>query len=259
MAKFKERRANIRIPYSADACVYFGNKKLPCRISDVSLRGALIHPPLPAPSGTYIRLHMTLPGLDESVDVGAVIRRKHEGGTSCGVEFMEISERAEALLGTFVNTVLRGIALDKVVVHDVPQTATAQTACGSGGCQETVEISPEPREVDAEVPRREESKAKKSPGTKSRRHDASVPLPPARILRRAGPVLPMPPEIPPVRPEQTAKESQEWAPQAKPLPGQKKVTGMQKFLDSLDLRSLYSDALQEVSRNKSGRKRPGRK
>ncbi len=103
-----ERRSTPRIPYHAHAYVFCHNRKHICQIINMSCQGALLTPPIHAKLGTFIRLNLKLPQLDELIDLDAVVIRDAMVGKThaWGVSFINISSRAEVLMQTFVDWVL---------------------------------------------------------------------------------------------------------------------------------------------------------
>lgn len=104
-----ERRSVPRIPFHAHAYVFCHNRKHICQVINMSCRGALLTPPIHVKIGTFIRLNLKLPQLDELIDVDAVVIRDTTVGNThaWGVSFINVSERAEVLMKTFVNWVLQ--------------------------------------------------------------------------------------------------------------------------------------------------------
>jgi hypothetical protein len=89
--------------------VYVGNDRHECRIVDLSKVGALIAPPIELNVGAYLRLNIKLPQLDQLIDVDAVVAREteHDGAYACGLAFMNVSKRADALMDAFVSRALQ--------------------------------------------------------------------------------------------------------------------------------------------------------
>lgn len=109
MAKpIKERRSEPRIPFYAHAYVFCHNRKHICQIINMSCRGALLTPPIHLKVGTYVRLNLKLPQLDDLIDVDAVVVRDTNvrGCQAWGVSFVSVSERADVLMRTFVDWVI---------------------------------------------------------------------------------------------------------------------------------------------------------
>lgn len=105
----KERRSVPRIPYHAHAYVFCHNRKHICQVLNMSCRGALLTPPIQVKNGTFIRLNLKLPQLDELIDVDAVVIRDATVGDShaWGVSFINVSKRADVLMRTFVDWVIQ--------------------------------------------------------------------------------------------------------------------------------------------------------
>ena len=105
----KERRSHPRIPFHAHAYVFCHNRKHICQIINMSSRGALLTPPIHVANGTFIRLNLKLPQLDELIDVDAVVIRDAKVGQAhaWGVSFVNVSERTDRLMRTFVDWVIR--------------------------------------------------------------------------------------------------------------------------------------------------------
>ena len=105
----KERRSVPRIPYHAHAYVFCHNRKHICQVINMSCRGALLTPPIQVKNGTFIRLNLKLPQLDELIDVDAVVIRDTTVGQShaWGVSFLNVSKRTDALMRTFVDWVIQ--------------------------------------------------------------------------------------------------------------------------------------------------------
>jgi len=73
-------------------------------VADLSKTGLLIFPPVQRGVGTFLRLNISLPGLDKVLDVDAFVMREGEkdGYYVWGVQLHELSPRAEALINTYV-------------------------------------------------------------------------------------------------------------------------------------------------------------
>ena len=100
----EERRSSPRTEYSATAIVYLGNEQFTCRIADLSRTGLLVFPPVRRGSGTFVRLNISLPALEQVLDVDGFVMREAErdGYYTWGVQFHQPSARAAALIETYV-------------------------------------------------------------------------------------------------------------------------------------------------------------
>lgn len=127
--------------YSVTAVVYLGEERFTARVLNVSSGGLLLIAPVDAPLATRLRLNLTLPGLDQIVDVQADITRDErvEGYRAWGVRLVEPAPDTAILLQTYVDWVaerdgplvaspLRGTALDRTKTgpaHELRLPATA--------------------------------------------------------------------------------------------------------------------------------------
>lgn len=128
MTQRNERRKAPRIAYFAHAFVHCQNRRHTCQILNLSRKGALLTPPINAKPGTFIRLNLKLPQVEELIDLDAVVIRttKLHATYAWGVSFLEVPERADALLKTFVNWVIatnseRKKKNDKPVTRETPK------------------------------------------------------------------------------------------------------------------------------------------
>lgn len=101
----RDRRKSPRTSYPAAALVYVGNEQHSCQVADLSKDGLLIYPPVRQGVGTFVRLNVPLPALDQVLDVdGFVVREDdRDGRYTWGVQLHEPSPRAAALIEAYVN------------------------------------------------------------------------------------------------------------------------------------------------------------
>ena len=99
-----EGRRVSRYPYAGEALVSFQNEQFTCRAVDIGVNSLILIPPSRATVGVYARMNLSLPGLDEVIDVDGIVTRetKADGYYAVEVRFHDSSRRAAALLATFV-------------------------------------------------------------------------------------------------------------------------------------------------------------
>ena len=99
-----ERRGSPRADYFAAALVWVGNHQFSCDIANLSGPGVMLFPPERHGRGTFLRINIKLPALDQVLDVdGFVVREGQKDGFYCwGVKFHQPSKKAEVLLRTYV-------------------------------------------------------------------------------------------------------------------------------------------------------------
>jgi hypothetical protein len=99
-----ERRSDQRTGYSASALVFIANQRYSC-VLNLAPTGLLLIPPLREKPGVFVRLNLTLPALDEVIDVDGVIARegKARGHYAWGIEFVDAPERVKQLIRTYIN------------------------------------------------------------------------------------------------------------------------------------------------------------
>ena len=104
MNKTPETPRTGRQEYSAAAILHAGNDQYTCRLINVASSGLLLYAPRDLPKGTFLRLNLTLPGVEEVLDVdGVVVRRGHkEGHPVLGIKFFEPSPEFTATLVAFI-------------------------------------------------------------------------------------------------------------------------------------------------------------
>lgn len=106
--KGSERRSAPRVPYKAKATVFFNNNTHTCNIINLSRDGALLTSPVDAEPGNFLRLNLKLPGLDQLIDLDAImIRQSGERRDSWAVSFCQVSERAGKQLEQYISGILR--------------------------------------------------------------------------------------------------------------------------------------------------------
>ena len=98
------RRKATRIPYPAEATVFVGSRQLTCRVVNLSADGVLIIPPNPIKPNQFVRLNISLPYLEEVLDLDGVVTRetRHEDDYGVVVQFHELPVASETLIRTFV-------------------------------------------------------------------------------------------------------------------------------------------------------------
>ena len=103
-AESDDRRASKRTDYSATAVVYVGKERLTSRAVNVSAEGMLIIPPVRVRAGSRLRINLTLPALDQIVDLDGVVVRETfvEGYAASGIQFEDPPEETRAALDEFV-------------------------------------------------------------------------------------------------------------------------------------------------------------
>ena len=105
--KDNERRATPRVPFKAKASVFFNNNNYTCNIINLSRKGALLTSPVDADPGNYLRLNLRLPGLDDLIDLDAVVvRQSGNEKDNWAVSFCQVSERAGNQLDEYISGIL---------------------------------------------------------------------------------------------------------------------------------------------------------
>ena len=124
-----ERRNATRVNFAAKATIFVANRQVACWIVDISAQGALLMPLEKVAPQQYARINMVLPGLEEVLDVDAVVVRETvaDGRYAVGVQFASSDRRTETLIRTYVSWVL------------------AQTGGAAGGAASEPARSPAPR------------------------------------------------------------------------------------------------------------------
>jgi hypothetical protein len=103
MGKKSQKRSAPRTRYSSTAIVFLANKQYTCRVTNLSTQGALMVSPIHAPPNTYLRINISLPGLDQILDLDGIVTRETQvkGYYAWGVKFHQPSSEATALIETF--------------------------------------------------------------------------------------------------------------------------------------------------------------
>lgn len=93
-----------RQQYEAEALIYAGNRQFTCRLINIAASGVLLYSPEEVVRGTFIRLNLTLPGLDQVLDIDGVVARvgQKDRYIVLGVKFLDPSPEFTSVLGTFV-------------------------------------------------------------------------------------------------------------------------------------------------------------
>jgi hypothetical protein len=96
-----------RYPYSGEALVSMENEQFTCRAVEIGVNGLVLIPPVRSGIGRFARMNLSLPGLDEVIDVDGIVVRetKADGYYALEMRFHEPSKRASALLAVFVRWV----------------------------------------------------------------------------------------------------------------------------------------------------------
>ena len=105
-----ERRSAARISHHGEAIVYVRDRKLDCKIMDLSSTGMLIVPPVSARPGLPMRIDFLIPGAKEWVSATAALVRegRAEGHYAWGVRFDRVAPYHATMLRSFVRQMLRG-------------------------------------------------------------------------------------------------------------------------------------------------------
>jgi len=90
------------VPYKARASVFFNNNSHTCNIINLSRDGALLTSPVAAEPGNFLRLNLKLPGMDQLIDLDAVmVRQTDEHRDSWAVTFCQVSQGARKQLDQY--------------------------------------------------------------------------------------------------------------------------------------------------------------
>ena len=84
--------------------MYVGNGQFPFWLVNLSATGALLVPAHPVAVGTFVRLNLSLPQLDEKLDVDAMVVRTTtvDGSLAVALEFVQMSARASLLIRAYI-------------------------------------------------------------------------------------------------------------------------------------------------------------
>lgn len=94
----------MRQQYSATALIFAGSMQFTCRIINIGSSGVLLYTPEEVPRGTFLRINLTLPGIDQVLDVDGVVSRvgKKREHIIIGVKFFEPNAAFTATVAAFV-------------------------------------------------------------------------------------------------------------------------------------------------------------
>ena len=193
--------------------VFVGNDRHECRIVDLSKVGALIAPPLELKVGAFLRLNIKLPQFDQLIDVDAVVAREteYEGAYACGLNFMNVSKRADALMDAFISSALQW----------QEERSVLEVLASEGTGQPEPEPAAEPTPSAAPGP---------DPGqTRAKKRKPAI----ARMLQSK-------------KPRKTSRAPKQPAEPKKP----KGSDPMDRFMKEVDLRQIYRAALQGMETGK---------
>jgi len=221
----KERRGSPRTDYSATAIVYLGNEQFSCRIADLSRTGLLLFPPVRQATGTFLRLNISLPALDQFLDVDGFVMREAEkdGYYTWGVQFHQPSAEAEALIETYVE-------------WDRKREAT--------------EEEPEPGASSVQIEKKGTGPGfpKVETGEQSAHGPVNSQEEPAPASRRAEPTPWLPPEAkdPAGEPQSATGKFREVLSQQRHEVDERWQTRKEREKAQKDLRDLYAEALKNM-------------
>lgn len=239
MRRQKQSNGQHRVPraprqeYSSGAVLFAGNRQLTCRLINIAASGVLLYAADELSRGTFLRINLTLPGVDQVLDVDGVVARTgtREGHILLGIRFLSRSEEFKTLLATFLKWAAekrekkarRKVATEKR--SKVPTSGSARPRPAPTGAHPARPLS-----------RAEQLLERQTTGP----HFPRVST--ARLTARV-PTL-TPPNGPVSRAEQQRNKAQveeRWRQREREARKQKK------------LRSLYRDALQELERETTTR------
>jgi hypothetical protein len=122
----QERREAPRVATSAMGVICLGNERIPFWLVNLSLGGALLAPSRAVAVGSFVRLNLSLPELDEMLDLDAVVERTTtvDGALAVAVEFVGMSAKTRTLLRAYISW-----SLEEMPTHEaLPRTS----ACAGG-------------------------------------------------------------------------------------------------------------------------------
>ena len=93
-----------RQPYSSTAVIYSGNDQITCRIINISESGVLLYAPKKQRRGAFLRMNLTLPGVERVLDVDGVVSREGErkGQYALAIKFYQPTGEFKIVLATFL-------------------------------------------------------------------------------------------------------------------------------------------------------------
>jgi c-di-GMP-binding flagellar brake protein YcgR len=105
MADSAERRAAPRVEMHSDAVVYLGGEQIPCRTLNIAVGGMALSSPVRRRLGSNIRVDFLLPNGHGWMSTGATIVRdqRYHGAFVWGIQFEDLDEQTEKMLGSFVD------------------------------------------------------------------------------------------------------------------------------------------------------------
>ncbi len=95
------------MPYKAKATVFFNNTSYTCSVINLSRKGALLTSPVEAEPGAFLRLNLRLPGMDELIDLDAImVRESADQKDTWAISFCQVSDKACNQLGDYIEGIL---------------------------------------------------------------------------------------------------------------------------------------------------------
>lgn len=116
-----------------EAIVFAGNQQFSCAVFALTEDGALLGPPQPLPTKTYLRINLALPHNDEMIDVDAiaVAEGQHRGRYAVRVMFHQVSVSSTREIAVYVHARRTGetpVAIRRGPSHSEPTAVVTRRA-----------------------------------------------------------------------------------------------------------------------------------
>jgi hypothetical protein len=123
--------------------MFIGSQRFSCRLVNLSASRALLLAPHPLKPNTLVRLNLKVPGLDELIDVDAIVTGETsiDGAKAWDVKFTELGARAGRLLSAYISACGGESDGKRPAGRSRPQEPPASS---DGRCAEPPEKAPGP-------------------------------------------------------------------------------------------------------------------
>lgn len=103
-ASAHQRRGAPRVPLRSKLTLFVGNKKLSCRVVNISALGALVQSPVPFQWGRVARAFFGLPVVNGRIDTSVLLVRQVSSGRihHLGLRFLDLTPREKSSLERLV-------------------------------------------------------------------------------------------------------------------------------------------------------------